>query len=349
MSGDCRFPQLLQRSRSAPGPTAAPCAQVVGHEGTWAPDGLTYYGGDLGATPDSTTPSTPPTRRKPKLITTWTCRRRRATVHGLSISDDGNRGYFVSLGVGATTPTDDPIARRDNGLLIFDMSEIQARKPIRRSKLSASVLWKDGSARSTRFRSRSPASRTSSWSTKAARAATRPAQLAAACAGGLRPFPMARIIDISDETKPKIVSKLMLEMHDPANCDKVLPDLAGLISFTYGSHYCSVDNRHNATTLACGYFNSGIRVFDIRDPLRPKEIAYYNPAGDHDLESRLEPRRSRAAGSPAVPTGARRRSTSTPTSGTLWTTCQDNGFLMLKFTHGVWPFPESTTPPGKQN
>jgi hypothetical protein len=29
--------------------------------------------------------------------------------------------------------------------------------------------------------------------------------------------------------------------------------------------------------------------------------------------------------------------------------CQDNGFLTLKFTNGVWPFPETTTPPGLQN
>jgi len=35
--------------------------------------------------------------------------------------------------------------------------------------------------------------------------------------------------------------------------------------------------------------------------------------------------------------------------GTIWTTCQDNGLLSLKFTNGVWPFPESSTPPGKQN
>jgi len=33
--------------------------------------------------------------------------------------------------------------------------------------------------------------------------------------------------------------------------------------------------------------------------------------------------------------------------GTLWTTCQDNGVLVLKFREGVWPFPESSTPPGR--
>src|SRR5262249_1256330 len=99
-------------------------------------------------------------------------------------------------------------------------------------------------------------------------------QLATACAFAQIPFPLARFIDISDETNPRGVSKVMLETHDPANCDKVLPDLTGLAIFTYGSHYCSVDNIHKATTLACGYFNSGVRVFDIRDPIRPREIAY---------------------------------------------------------------------------
>jgi hypothetical protein len=173
-------------------------------------------------------------------------------------------------------------------------------------------------------------------------------QFEAACAAGMPAFPMARIIDISDETNPSIASRVALETHAPKACSFVRPDIAGLSIFTYGSHYCSVDNKQNATTLACGYFNSGIRVFDIRDPLRPKEIAYYNPAGTT----------TPSPGSNHVSIGQWR--TGGPdwcnaqvhldaAAGTLWTTCQDNGLLTLKFTNNVWPFPESSTPPGQQN
>jgi hypothetical protein len=35
--------------------------------------------------------------------------------------------------------------------------------------------------------------------------------------------------------------------------------------------------------------------------------------------------------------------------GTLWTTCQDNGVLVLKFANGVWPLNGSATPPDAQN
>jgi hypothetical protein len=164
---------------------------------------------------------------------------------------------------------------------------------------------------------------------------------------------MARIIDIRDETKPKIVSRLALEIHNPANCAKVQPDLVGLSIFTYGSHYCSVDNKRHATTLACGYFNSGIRVFDIRNPRRPKEIAYYNPAG----ATTVSPGSNHAIRNNFVPGGPDwcsaqvhlRVSEDHGRQGTLWTTCQDNGLLVLKFEHGVWPFEDSSTPPGQQN
>jgi hypothetical protein len=40
--------------------------------------------------------------------------------------------------------------------------------------------------------------------------------LPAACARGASPYGYAQIIDVSDERNPKIISKLMLEVHDPA-------------------------------------------------------------------------------------------------------------------------------------
>jgi len=163
----------------------------------------------------------------------------------------------------------------------------------------------------------------------------------AACDAGMAPFPMARIVDISDETKPKVISKLMLEIHDPANCAQVVPDLAGLSSFTYGSHYCSVDNIHKATTLACGYFNSGIRVFDIRDPIRPREIAYYNPAGTTTASPGSNHNRVGGWVS-GGPDWCNAQVHMDAEQGTLWTTCQDNGLLSLKFTHNAWPFADST-------
>ena len=143
---------------------------------------------------------------------------------------------------------------------------------------------------------------------------------------------MARIIDISDETKPKIVSQA--DARDARSGELRqgrCPDLAGLTSFTYGSHYCSVDNKQNATTLACGYFNSGIRVFDIRDPLRPKEIAYYNPAGTTTPSPGSN--HNRAGGWVAGgPDWCSAQVHLDAEQGTLWTTCQDNGLLVLKFT-----------------
>ena len=348
ISADCRFPQLLASvpvGTAGGGGTVSP---VVGHEGAWAPDGLTYYGGDLRTNGgqyyavDTTNP------RAPTLITTW--RPGVSNVHGLSITDDGNRGYFVALGTsGGIAGLTNPAIPADNGLLIYDTSQIQARVPNPQPRLISKLLWKDGSVAQHTIPVKIGGKPYVIFVDEAGSGGFASlAQATAACAAGMPPFPMARIIDISDETNPAIVSRLTLEIHAAKACPMVLPDVVGLSTFTYGSHYCSVDNKRNATTLACGYFSSGIRVFDIRDPLQPKEIAYYNPAGVTIASPGSNHVRAGGwvAGGPdwcsaQVHLDAAR--------GTLWTTCQDNGLLVLKFTNGVWPFPESSTPPGEQN
>jgi len=258
--------------------------------------------------------------------------------------------------LGFTTPAalTDPTQPATNGLLIYDLSQIQARAPNPQVRLISQLLWKDGSVAQHTIPVKIDGHPYVIFVDEGGSGGgTSPAQQQAACAAGFPPFPMARIIDIRDETKPKIVSRLALEIHNPANCAKVQPDLVGLSIFTYGSHYCSVDNKRHATTLACGYFNSGVRVFDIRNPRRPKEIAYYNPAG----ATTVSPGSNHAIRNNFVPGGPDwcsaqvhlRVSEDHGRQGTLWTTCQDNGLLVLKFEHGVWPFEDSSTPPGQQN
>jgi hypothetical protein len=353
LSADCRTPQILASAAVGTGTDGSNVqAAIIGHEGNWAPDGLTYYVGNRAAqnayAAIDTTDLT-----KPRLIANWTTGfQGRPVVHGMSISDDGNHGYFVTMGgLNATAIADltDPSKPAANGLLVYDLSEIQARAPNPKPRLVSQLLWKDGSAAqhtiNVKIRGKPYVVFVDEGGSGGVNS---DAQRKGACAAGLAPYPMARIIDISDETNPEIVSRLALEVHNPANCSQVLPDLAGLAIFTYGSHYCSVDNRHQATTLACGYFNSGIRVFDIRDPVRPKEIAYFNPAGTvtpSPGSNHVSFGQWRAGG----PDWCNAQVHLDATRGALWTTCQDNGVLVLKFREGVWPFPESSTPPGLQN
>jgi hypothetical protein len=346
LSGDCLHPQLLTGAQVGTGNNAPDefKAAVRGHEGNFAPDGLTYYAANLGAGYIYPIDITNPT--KPKMLTQYFTAPGR--VHGLNISDDGNRAYVAILGQGGANSARAPGSPPNNGLQILDTSEVQARKPNPELKVVSTITWDDGGGAQHAIPVTIKGKPYVIHVDEAGSGGNNSAGWAAACAAGLPAWQFARIIDIADETKPTVVAKLMLEAYDPKNCDKVVPDLAGLGSFTYGAHYCSVDNRLNATTLACGYFNSGIRVFDIRNPLRPKEIAYYNPAGTTTSSPGSNHLRTGGwvAGGPDWCTSQVRLDVAT---ATLQTMCQDNGFLTLKFTNGVWPFPESTTPPGLQN
>jgi hypothetical protein len=154
----------------------------------------------------------------------------------------------------------------------------------------------------------------------------------AACAAGLPPFATVQIFSVANEQAPALVNKLRLEATDPATCNAVSPEIDTVTGFIYDVHMCTVDNRDEATTLACGYFQSGVRVYDIRDIKNVKEIAYFNPAANG-----------------TTPIGW---CGSLPfldaTSGMLYSWCADAGVMSLKFRNGVWPFPESKTPVDRQ-
>jgi len=346
ISTDCRSPQLLSSIAvgQADGSTGI-VATVMGHEGNWAPDGLTYYGADLrtGGGRYYAVDATDATH--PKLLAFW--KPSVAIPHGLSVSDDGNVGFFVAQGGTSVAGLNDPTVAPTNGLLVYDLSQIQARLPNPQVTQIGQLLWKDGA---------------NAQHTIPVKIAGQPylifvdeggsgglssrTQAAGACAAGMPPFPMARIIDISDVTNPRLVSRVTNELNVVKSCPLFLPDLVGLSTFTYGTHYCSVDNKQNAMTLACGQFNSGIRVYDIRDPLHVREIAYYNPAGTVTVSPGSNHGAQCGNGKPDWCSAQLHLDAD---RGTIWSTCQDNGVLVLKFTNGVWPFPGATTPPGQQN
>jgi hypothetical protein len=350
LSVDCRYPQLLASVAVGTGTDGGMVSPIFpnGHEGSFAPDGLTYYRGDLAnGTYHAIDVSDP---RRPKEIAFYDISAALLPLsvksHGISVSDDGNRAYLAVLG--APAAGFDPSTPANNGFAVLDTSEVQARKPNAQFKLISTFLYKDGSVSQHTIPVKIRGKPYIIQVDEGGSGGGSQAGWQSACAAKVPLFPMAHIVDMSNEKKPTQVSELILEMNNPANCEEVLPDIVGLSIFTYGTHYCSVDNRDNATTLACDEFNSGIRVFDIRDPTRPKEIAYYNPAS----ETTASPGSNHVSFNQWVAGGPDWCSAQLhldADKGTLWTTCQDNGLLSLKFTNGVWPFPESSTPPGKQN
>jgi len=99
LSLDCRTPQLLGSVAVGSGSDGSDVVTpIVGHEGAWAPDGLTYYGGDLRFRPAGAAATTgqyyavdTADPMRPKLITTWLTNVAGANVHGMAISEDGNR------------------------------------------------------------------------------------------------------------------------------------------------------------------------------------------------------------------------------------------------------------------
>src|ERR1700676_638425 len=101
---DCCFPQLVASLAGGGGGDGGKIgpAGVVGHEGSWAPDGLTYYVGDTSRRSYHAVDVVDPT--KPKYIATFDMKTVGLRSHGLSISDDGNRAYVVTPG---STPSAD--------------------------------------------------------------------------------------------------------------------------------------------------------------------------------------------------------------------------------------------------
>jgi hypothetical protein len=177
VSKDCRHPVLQSTSAVA----------RLGHESGFSPDGKTFYA--TGTARESITAVDVTNPKEPHAV--W---QGNVVSHGMTLSDDGNRAY---------------IADPDGNMLILDTSQIQARKPDPRTREVSRLTWASASIPQNAIpftRSGKPYVLEFDEYTQGT---TSP--------GGDRDVVGAgRIIDISDETKPHVVSNLRLAINQPA-------------------------------------------------------------------------------------------------------------------------------------
>ncbi|WP_281784387.1 LVIVD repeat-containing protein [Sinimarinibacterium flocculans] len=293
LSADCRDPQL--RASSLTG--------VFGHESGMAPDGRTFYTSSVG-TPTLTAVDISDPANPRRLLTT------NYRSHGLSISADGNRAFLASASLTGT------------GMVILDVSDIQSRKDDPEVREISRLTWDNMSIPQNAI----PFSRdgkpyvlefdefASNSNTSGIPAAT-----------GLH-VGAARIIDIADETEPRVISQLRLEVHEPQHRETVAGDPgADAVTGGYAAHYCDVPTRIDPDIAACTMILSGLRVFDIRDPHHPREIAYYNAPMEARGLFDAAPA-SQAVSSPAF----------VPERREIWYSDAYSGFYVVRVTNDAW-------------
>ena len=213
---------------------------VLGHESGMTPDGKTFYS----ASPAGETLVAVDISNLSLPVPIWSGS---YDSHGLSLSNDGNRAYIAGTG---------------SGLIILDTTEVQARVPDPNVPEVARLQWNSMSIPQNAI----PVT-----------IKGHPYLVEIDEFGAGNEVGAGRIIDIADETTPRVVSNLRLEVHQPEHFETLAGDngqdnpVQG-----YAGHYCNVPRREDPGIVACSMILSGLRVFDIRDPENPREIAYYN-------------------------------------------------------------------------
>jgi hypothetical protein len=92
------------------------------------------------------------------------------------------------------------------------------------------------------------------------------------------PLNFAVLVDVTDETAPRVVSMLPLPAPPP---DAPYPNFSHR-GGRFGPHNQHHHNHlpfllHDDQMVYLTYFNAGLRLFDISDPLLPREVAWYLP------------------------------------------------------------------------
>ena len=283
---DCRHP-VLKGQVNASSPS-------FHHMGAFSPDGKTYYasqndqgiGGYLYIF-DLSDPSNPVPLQPWQYLPSAAMgngRPHSLTLNSSSFLPGVPEGTLAFVGQNVQFP----YTTGGDGLVVEDVSDYQRRLPNPQIRIISTLFSQLGGAESM-IQVKIQGHPYIVTTDEAGAAGGRPDGWAGACANGLSPFGFPQIIDIADPTNPKIVSKLRLEVSDPANCEALrretpadvpgtapgtnLPANSGTTN--YSEETCVPDNPEDTKMLACSFQNAQLRVFDVSEPTQPKEIAYW--------------------------------------------------------------------------
>lgn len=275
---DCAHPRLLSSVQ-------LPDANLLAHAGNFAYDGKTYWVTALADAHVTAIDVTDPTQ--PKEIVAWHFPNDEAggvgahqACHRISLNQFTVDGHppDTLLFCGVVGEMVRPgVFSSGNGLVIYDVSDVQNRRPNPVIKVISSLYWTNGDIAiqpDLAFIHGKPF--LGVGDEFGAGGGDYPKAAIRACSAGLPPYGMERLVDISNLAQPKLVSQLMLGVDDPKNCARTENDITATMGgYGYSDHDCTFDNPRDARLLACSGHQAGIRVFDIHDPRRPREIAYF--------------------------------------------------------------------------
>ena len=138
---------------------------------------------------------------------------------------------------------------------------------------------------------------------------------------------MAGVVDISNESQPRLIS--LFPLPEP-------PAETGLNNFYEKGGRFGPHNQHHPNHQACleerddmaylTYFNAGLRIYDIRDPRAPKEIAYFIPP---DPKTRIGTKPSQLV--------AQTEDVLVDRRGCVYISDKNQGIYILKLNN-VWPY-----------
>jgi hypothetical protein len=269
----------------------------LGHESGFSSDGRTFYATATGSQSitaiDVTDPKAPHDVWQGQVLS-----------HGMSLSPDGNRAYIASA--------------TEHELLILDTSEIQARKPNPQVREISRLTWQRASIPQNAI----------PFTKKGHPYLLEIDEYSGATFGGSPDdVGAARIIDIGDERKPRVIANLRLQVNQPKEHTEAKGDPGANSPVQgYAAHYCNLSSRVNPRVVACSFIASGLRLFDITKLRHPREMAYFvsptvaqpeNGGSASDF----------AMSQPAIV--AKRRE--------VWYTDGTTGFYALRVAKRAWP------------